>query len=445
MTTTHQTPNNVLSNNKRELDSSSSDSESTNAKRQKTTSFPKDKICILLLEGIHKSAIDLFEAEGFQVESHARALSEEELLEKIPHFHAVGIRSKTKLSAKVFASAKKLLCTGSFCIGTDTVDLEAAMEMGVPSFNAPFGNTRSVAEMVVSHVIALARRSYDVNKGMHEGNWSKTATNCFEVRGKTIGIVGYGHVGSQVSVLAEALGMKVLFYDVVPKMGIGNAQGTSSLDDLLASSDFVTLHVPGTPETVGLIKNREIRKMRPGSYVINYSRGTVVDPQALADALRDGHLGGAAVDVFPVEPQANGPGFVTPLQGCPNTILTPHIGGSTVEAQALIGVEVAQKIIDFINTGSSDGAVNFPWVKMLKRPDTHHCVINVHRNHPGVLASINSLLAGINISRQLIDTNEKIGYMLIAVDQEVSHDVVKQIKKLPASIKTRRHGELALC
>jgi len=405
-------------------------------KKQKT-SFPKGEIRILLLEGVHQSAIDLLENEGFQVESHARALSEEELVEKIPHFHAVGIRSKTRLSAKVFANAKRLLCTGSFCIGTDTVDLDVAMEMGVPCFNAPFGNTRSVAEMVISHVIALARRSYDVNNLMHQGNWSKTATNCFEVRGKTLGIIGYGHVGSQVSVMAEALGMKVTFFDIVPKMGIGNAQGVSCVDDLLAISDFVTLHVPGTLETTGLIKEREIRKMKQGAKLINYSRGTVIDTQALANALRDGHIGGAAVDVFPVEPQANGPGFVTPLQGCPNTILTPHIGGSTVEAQALIGVEVASKIIDFINAGTSDGAVNFPAMKMLKRPDTHHCVVNVHRNHPGVLASINNLLAGINVSRQLMETNEKIGYMLIAVDQEVSQDVVKQIKKLPACIKTR--------
>lgn len=430
----------MSSNGKRARDDSSSD-ESHSPKKKPTvdvaTSYPKSRIRILLLEGIHQNAVDMLKAEGFVVDFRKEALEEDELVEAIKSCHAVGIRSKTKLTRRVLEAGKKLLCTGSFCIGTDGIDLDFAAGLGIPCFNAPFSNTRSVAELVIAQMINLARRVAEVSSELHNGVWNKSASSCYEVRGKTVGIVGYGHVGSQVSVLSESLGMNVIFYDASAKMGLGNATATSSLHELLQRADFVTLHVPLAPDTTNMIQEAELRLMKPGSYLINYSRGTVVNVDDLAKVLREGHLAGAAVDVFPEEPAANGKGFVSPLQGCPNTVLTPHIGGSTQEAQALIGSEVAAKIISLINTGCTEGAVNFPNLRFPKIAPSTHCVINVHKNVPGVLSSINGVLREYNVTVQLLDTRGEVGYMLIGVEKAVSRAIVRKMREMDENIRTR--------
>ncbi|MBL8611924.1 MAG: phosphoglycerate dehydrogenase, partial [Myxococcales bacterium] len=352
--------------------------------------------------------------------------------------HVLGIRSKTQVTERVLEAAKDVMVVGAFCIGTNQIALDAANRGGVPVFNAPFSNTRSVAELIVSEVIALARQLGDRSREVHAGQWRKVAAGCFEVRGKTLGIVGYGHIGSQVGVLAEAVGMRVLSYDIRTTLPMGNNRAVETLDELLAQSDFVTLHVPETPQTKNMIGAAEIAKMKPKSYLLNASRGTVVDIAALANALESGHLAGAAVDVYPTEPETNSDGFVTELQKLPNVILTPHIGGSTVEAQAAIGREVAVSLVRYATTGTTTGSVNFPSLELAMRKGVHR-ILNVHKNVPGVLRDINRIVSdrNANIEAQILGTDPNIGYLVMDVDETVSQDVLRDIAALKTSIKTR--------
>jgi len=402
------------------------------------TSFPKDQIKVLLLENIHDSAIEIFGAENFQVERLKGALKPAELAEKIADVHILGIRSKTHVTAEALTHAKRLLTLGCFCIGTNQVDLDAANKRGIPVFNAPFSNTRSVAELVIAEVVALARKLGDRSREVHEGQWRKSAEGSHEIRGKTLGIIGYGHIGSQVGVLAEAMGLRVLFFDVMTKLPMGNNKSVPTLDELLGASDFVTLHVPATPQTKMMISAPQIAAMKRGAHLLNNSRGNVVDVDALAAAIKEGRVGGAAVDVFPEEPEGNGPGFDSPLRNLPNVILTPHIGGSTEEAQESIGREVATALTKFTNTGTTTGTVNFPQVELPVSPDTHR-ILNVHKNVPGVLRDINRIIADLNanIERQFLSTDANIGYLVMDVSKDVSLDVRDAIAKLPTDIKTR--------
>ena len=402
------------------------------------TSFPKQDIRVLLLENIHQSATAIFRGDGFQVETISGALGEAELAAKLRDVHVLGIRSKTRVTAKSLAEAKRLLAIGAFCIGTNQLDLVAANAKGIPVFNAPFSNTRSVAELMIGEIIVLARRLFDRSSETHAGKWRKAATGAFEVRGKTLGIIGYGHIGSQVGVLAESMGMRVLTYDIRSTMAIGNSRPCATMDDLLAQADFVTLHVPETPQTRMMIGARELEQCKAGAYLLNASRGTVVDIAALAASLRSGHLAGAAIDVYPEEPETNSDGFLTPLQGIENVILSPHVGGSTVEAQAAIGQEVAVSLIKFVNEGATTGAVNFPQVELGETLGTHR-VLNVHRNVPGVLRDINRIVSdlGANVRAQLLSTDPEIGYLVMDLDQDVSLEVKNAIGALPTSIKTR--------
>jgi D-3-phosphoglycerate dehydrogenase len=403
-----------------------------------TTSFPKDEIKVLLLEGIHASASTIFAGEGFRIETVKHALKEDELIAKIRDVHLLGIRSKTHVTAKALAEAKRLLALGCFCIGTNQVDLGAANKHGVPTFNAPFSNTRSVAEMIIAEIVVLARQLGDRSREVHEGAWKKVAAGCYEVRGKTLGIVGYGHIGSQLGVLAEAFGMRVLFFDTSTKLPMGNNRSVPTLDELLEGSDFVSLHVPETPQTKNMVGAAQLAKMRKGAYLLNASRGTVVVIEALADALKSGQLSGAAVDVFPEEPESNDQVFASPLRGMPNVLLTPHIGGSTSEAQESIGREVATSLTRFVNTGSSTGAVNFPQIELAQHKGTHR-ILNVHRNVPGVLRDINRIVSDLhaNIHAQILSTEEHIGYLIMDLDQDVSDGVRKAIAALDTDIKTR--------
>jgi D-3-phosphoglycerate dehydrogenase len=402
------------------------------------TSFPKSRIRVLLLESVHASAHEIFRQEGFPVEACPGALDEATLAEKVRDVHVLGIRSRTQVGEQVLAEARRLLTLGAFCIGTNQVALDAAADHGVPVFNAPFSNTRSVAELVIAEIIALARRLVDRSREMHEGRWRKSAPSSREVRGKTVGIVGYGHIGRQVGVLAEALGMHVLFHDVAPKLPMGNNRPAGSLDDVLARADFVTLHVPETPLTRGLIGERELARMKPGACLLNLSRGSVVELAALARALRSGHLAGAAADVFPAEPDGNVDDFATDLRGIPNVILTPHVGGSTEEAQEAIGREVATALVKFVNTGATTGAVNFPPVEPPPLRDRHR-LLNVHRNVPGVLSRINRIVsdAQANIESQILATTPAIGYLVMDLNREVSREVRLQTAALETSIRTR--------
>ena len=402
------------------------------------TSFPKSRIRVLLLENVHPSARTLFREEGFQVEALVGALAEDDLAEKVRGVHVLGIRSRTRVTERVLGESRRLLALGAFCIGTDQVDLSAAAERGVPVFNAPFANTRSVAELVIAEVIALARRLADRSREMHEGRWRKGAASVYEVRGKTLGIVGYGHIGRQVGVLAEALGMQVLFHDVAPRLPMGNNRPAESLEAVLARADFVTLHVPETPLTRGLVGEREIRRMKAGAYLLNLSRGSVVDLSALSAALRSGHLAGAAVDVFPSEPAGNTDDFATDLRGLPNVILTPHVAGSTEESQEAIGREVATALVKFVNTGATTGAVNFPPVEPPPLRDRHR-LLNVHRNVPGVLSDVNRIVsdAQANIESQILATTPAIGYLVMDLNREVSKEVRLQMSALATSIRTR--------
>jgi len=393
---------------------------------------------ILLVEAIHSIAKEQLESAGFDVTLISHSPDEEELIQLIPQYQILGIRSKTTLTDLFFQKSSHLLAVGAFCIGTNQIDLESANHKGIPVFNAPYSNTRSVAELVIAEVIALSRQLGDRNMGAHKGEWLKSAVGSREVRGKTLGIVGYGHIGSQLSVLAEALGLKVIFYDVIKKLPLGNAQSTSSLDELLALSDFVSLHVPETPQTKDMIGAQELKKMKRGSYLINASRGTVVDITALTGALKEKHLLGAALDVFPEEPASNKEKFVSSLQNLPNVILTPHIGGSTEEAQFNIGVEVAQSLIQYIKNGSTTGAVNFPNVDL---PIHRACrrIINVHRNEPGVLGEINGVVSkeGANILGQYLATDSNIGYLVMDLEKAEADRVAKEISLLRRSIHTR--------
>ncbi len=402
------------------------------------TSFPKDRIKVLLLENVHPSAHELFKAEGFHLETVSGALGEEELCKRIEDVHVLGIRSKTKVTAKALSHAKRLLTLGCFCIGTNQVDLSEANKRGVPVFNAPFSNTRSVAEMIMSEVVMLSRRLGDRAREMHAGQWRKVATGSFEVRGKTLGIIGYGHIGRQIGVIAEFMGLRVVFFDVIAKLPMGNNRATKTMDELLAESDFVTLHVPETPQTRGMFGAREIAQMKAGSYLLNASRGTVVDIPALAAAILSGHLAGAAIDVFPEEPETNSDGFKTPLQGLPNVVMTPHIGGSTAEAQEAIGREVGAALIKFVNEGVTRGAVNFPHIDLPMTPGKHR-ILNVHRNVPGVLRDINHLVSelGANIAAQVLATDPEIGYLVMDLDQDVSDAVKDGMAALSTNIRTR--------
>jgi len=402
------------------------------------TSYPKNKIKVLLLENIHESGRALFRADGLDLEVLSGALGEEELRERISDVHIIGIRSKTNITASVLEKADRLLAIGCFCIGTNQVDLEAAKRRGIPVFNAPFSNTRSVAELVISDVVALARHIPDNIRDMHRGVWQKSATGSFEVRGKSLGIVGYGRIGRQVGVLAEAMGMKVSYYDIEQQLPMGNNKPILDLDVLLAESDFVTLHVPETDETKNLMSRERIAKMKKGAYLLNLARGTVVDIPALAEALKSGHLAGAAIDVFPKEPKGNGPGFESELVGLKNVILTPHIGGSTEEAQYNIGLEVAGRLLDFLNAGMTTGAVNFPQIGQPLLPGKHR-ILNVHKNVPGVLTAINGIVSATkaNVAAQVLATDPILGYLVMDLDRELSEEVKEQVKSLDTSIRTR--------
>jgi len=405
---------------------------------QPSTSFPKEKIKVLLLENIHESAHEMFAAESFQVERLSTALPEAELKKRIADVHVLGIRSKTQVTAAALAEGRRLLTLGCFCIGTNQVDLAAANLRGVPVFNAPFSNTRSVAEMIIAEIIMLARQLGDRSREVHAGKWRKIATGSFEVRGKTVGIVGYGHIGRQVGVIAETLGMRVIFYDRSTKLPMGNNRPCSSLAELLPEADFVTLHVPATTETHEMIGAAELSAMKKGAYLLNLSRGTVVQIPALVAALKSGHLAGAAIDVFPEEPESNVDTFVSELQNLPNVVLTPHIGGSTGEAQASIGREVATSLIRFINTGATTGAVNFPQLEMPIVPDRHR-ILNVHRNVPGVLRDVNRIVSerNANIQGQMLATDAEIGYLIMDLDQSVASEVRDDIAALSTNIRTR--------
>ncbi|WP_018260031.1 phosphoglycerate dehydrogenase [Methylobacterium sp. WSM2598] len=404
-------------------------------------SLPKDRIRVLLLEGINDSAVSLLNAAGYtNVTRLAKALDPADLREALRGTHLLGIRSRTQLDEGAFEAADRLIAVGCFSVGTNQVDLQAARRRGIPVFNAPFSNTRSVAELVIGEIVMLLRRIVPRSVSAHAGGWDKSAANSFEVRGKTLGIVGYGNIGSQLSNLAEAMGMRVIFYDLTDRLRHGNTEPVETLDDLLGQSDVVSLHVPETPATHTMIGEAQIRAMKPGAYLINNSRGTVVDLDALAGALRDGHLRGAAVDVFPVEPKSNQERFVSPLQGLENVILTPHVGGSTEEAQERIGAEVARKLVDYSDIGSTFGAVNFPQVQLAARPlGTRY--IHVQRNIPGMLRRLNDVFArqGINIAAQFYQTDGEVGYVVIETDavEGDAEALLEEIRQLEGTIRAR--------
>jgi D-3-phosphoglycerate dehydrogenase len=393
---------------------------------------------ILILENISQDAVAALRAQGYHVDHSTKAMSEEELLEKIGSYHAIGIRSKTKITERVIKAAQKLLVIGCFCIGTNQVDLLTASKAGIPVFNSPFSNSRSVAELVIGEVVALSRQLFDRAREMKEGVWNKQSKGCWEVRGKTLGIVGYGHIGSQLSVLAESFGMRVLFYDVLNIMPLGSARQVESLDSLLAESDFVTLHVPELPETINMISAPQIAKMKKGAYFINNARGKVVDIPALIEGLKSGHLAGAAVDVYPREPGSNGPGFndelnpwASELRSLDNVILTPHIGGSTEEAQKMIGEEVSSSLLRYLGYGATLGAVNFPEVDLRaitadQKDNVRVCY--VHKNQPGVLRQLNEVLSPYNVGKQYSDSKGEIAYLMADI-ADVSTDDVRALRQ----------------
>ena len=407
----------------------------------KKTSYPKQDIRVLLLEGVSQTAVETFRAAGYtQIELHEKSLPEDELKRRITEAHIVGIRSRTHLSEDVLAQARRLIAVGCFCIGTNQVDLEAAELAGIPVFNAPYSNTRSVAELVIAQAILLMRGVPQKNAECHRGGWSKSAAGSHEVRGKTLGIIGYGHIGTQVGVLAEALGMQVLFHDIETKLSLGNARAAVGLDDLLTQSDVVTLHVPETAATKDMFGAAQIAQMKPGAHVINASRGTVVDIDALADALKSGKVGGAAVDVFPLEPKGNAELFESPLRGLDNVILTPHVGGSTLEAQDNIGIEVAAKLVRYSDNGSTLSSVNFPEVT-LPGHDGSRRILHIHRNVPGVLSQINDIFRdrGINIDGQFLRTDPKVGYVVIDVtaDEEQTASLRDAMAAIEGTLRVR--------
>ncbi|OMJ27633.1 putative D-3-phosphoglycerate dehydrogenase [Smittium culicis] len=400
-------------------------------------------IKVLLLEGISQQAVNNISAAGYQVESISKGLTDDELIEKIKDVHAIGIRSKTNLTKKILEHAEKLIVIGCFCIGTNQVDLDFAASRGISVFNSPFSNSRSVAELIIAEIVILSRMLGERIKEMATGTWNKLSKNCNEIRGKTLGIIGYGHIGTQLSVLAEAMGMRVIYHDIAPLMPLGMSNQVQSLSDLLQNADFVSLHVPETPDTINMIGKAEIAQMKPGSFLLNASRGTVVDIPSLADALKAGHLAGAAIDVFPSEPLKNGNYFKSELIGCPNVIMTPHIGGSTEEAQRLIGIEVSTAIVKFINNGTSTNAVNFPEVDLKAIPSTDNTtlrIVNIHKNVPGVLQQLNSILSHYNVTKQVSDSRGDIAYFIADVTLTNSQDInpiYKGISSMNENVITR--------
>lgn len=402
-------------------------------------SLDKDKIKILLLEGVHQSAVDVLERAGYtNIEYHKASLGESELLESIKDAHFVGLRSRTQLTAEVLSHADKLVAIGCFCIGTNQVDLAAAEKLGVPVFNAPFSNTRSVAELVIGEIIMLMRGIPQRNAQCHRGGWLKSANGSVEVRGKTLGVIGYGHIGTQLGILAETLGMRVIFFDIEDKLPLGNASQIHSLETLLATADVVSLHVPETPQTKDMFGEKEFSQMRKGSFFINASRGTVVDIDALAEAVKSEQIAGAAIDVFPVEPKSNDDEFVSPLRGLDNVILTPHIGGSTAEAQENIGIEVAGKLAKYSDNGSTVSAVNFPEVSLAQHAGASR-LLHIHHNRPGVLIKINQAFSakGINIAAQYLQTTAEIGYVVMEVDSDQAEEALGELKLIEGTIRTR--------
>lgn len=406
---------------------------------KKSTSYPKEKIKILFLENISSAAVKRFTESGYaMVEQVSGALSENELIEKIKDVHILGIRSKTKITSKVIAHAPKLQSIGCFCIGTNQVDLAAATQNGIAVFNSPYSNTRSVAELVIASAIMLIRKIPDKNQMAHEGKWLKDSKGSHELRGKVLGIVGYGNIGSQVSVLGEALGLKILFYDTETKMPLGNAVAARSLKELIKSSDIVTLHVPDLPSTRNMITKEVLKTFQKHAILINYARGEVVDLEALKKSLLKNELGGAAIDVFPVEPEKNGDDFQCPLQKVNNVILTPHVGGSTEEAQHNIGEDVSIKLFNFLEKGISTGSLSIPALNLPIQEDAHR-ILHIHKNVPGVLSEINSQLSGlkINIVGQYLKTNENIGYVVLDIEKKLSQNAAELLKKVKGTIKVR--------
>lgn len=407
--------------------------------KQAITSYPKDRINILFLENISEKAVQQFHRNGYiNVKRVSGALSEAELIKEIKDVHLLGIRSKSHISANVLAAATKLQAIGCFCIGVNQVNLKAATEAGVVVFNAPYSNTRSVAELVIGASIMLIRRIPDKNIAAHKGIWMKEAKGSYELRGKTLGLIGYGNIGSQVSVLAESLGMKVLFYDTETKLPLGNASAAKSMKELVSQSDIVSLHVPETAQTKNLINKALLKSFKPGSILLNYARGEVVDLKALATALQEGQLSGAAIDVYPWEPEKNGDSFVTPLQGLPNVILTPHIGGSTEEAQQNIGEDVSIKLFQYLERGITNGSHTIPAIG-LPPVENAHRILHIHHNVPGVLSAINTALSknNINILGQYLKTNDAIGYVVLDVDKKLSKKAVELLKEVKSTIKVR--------
>ncbi len=403
------------------------------------TSYPKEKIKILFLENISDKAVQAFKQNGYSnVKKLNGAISEEELIKEIRDVHLLGIRSKTQVTPKVLEAAAKLQAIGCFCIGVNQVNLKAATKKGVVVFNAPYSNTRSVAELVLGLSIMLIRRIPDKNKAAHQGVWNKEAKGSFEMRGKTLGIIGYGNIGSQLSVMAESLGMKVLFYDNETKLPLGNANSCRSLKELVSQADIVSLHVPETAQTKNLINKSNLKYFKKGALLINYARGEVVDLNALAKAIKDGDIGGAAIDVFPVEPEKNGDHFETPLQGLSNVILTPHIGGSTEEAQENIGEDVSAKLFSYLERGITNGSHTIPAIG-LPPVEGAHRILHIHNNVPGVLSAINTQLSNhnINILGQYLKTNDDIGYVVLDVDKKLSKKALELLKEVKETIKVR--------
>lgn len=403
------------------------------------TSYPKDKIKILMLENISDAAIKVFRDAGYtDIKKIAGALSEDQLISEIKQVHMLGIRSKTQITEKVLQHAEKLQAIGCFCIGTNQVNLSAARKKGIVVFNAPYSNTRSVAELVIGASIILIRKILDKHKAAHEGNWNKDAKGSFEIRGKILGIIGYGNIGSQVSILAEALGMKVIFYDLLKKLPLGNAVSRKTLKDVVAKSDIITLHVPETQQTKNIISTSLLKQFKKGSILINFARGEVVDLNALSAALLSGHLSGAAIDVFPIEPEKNGELFVSPLQNIPNVLLTPHIGGSTEEAQYNIGEDVSAKLLQFLEMGATTGSHTVPELSLSPQEGTHR-ILHIHSNVPGVLSEINSTLSAneINILGQYLKTNDEIGYVVLDIDKKLSKNAVQLLRQVKETLKVR--------
>lgn len=405
----------------------------------KPTSYPKSKINILFLENISETAVKQFKDSGYvNVRKLNGALSEEDLIKEIKNVHLLGIRSKTQITKKILSHANKLQAIGCFCIGVNQVDIASATKKGIAVFNAPYSNTRSVAELVIGAAIMLIRRIPDKNKFAHEGIWYKEAKGSFELRGKTLGIIGYGNIGTQVSILAEAMGMKVKFYDIITKLPLGNAEAADSLKSIVSQSDIISLHVPETASTKNLINKNILKQFKKGSILINYARGEVVDIEALSQALESGHLSGAGIDVLPWEPEKNGDSFNSPLQGLSNVLLTPHIGGSTEEAQQNIGVDVSQKLFQYLEMGISTGSHSIPELSLPPQEGTHR-ILHIHNNVPGVLSSINNSLSSknINIVAQYLKTNEEIGYVVLDVDKKISGNAFQLLKDVKETIKVR--------